>query len=130
MEMSRGRAFQVIPAVVGGGILIGSLALRLDNWQDRAFAAAFLLGACSEIFLFLQWRSEGNRVALAWCLAAFGVWALGVIVESVTRAAGSTIFGLSLGIGFVGALTTLFRMARHRRKLRAATLDSNQADGG
>lgn len=128
--MSRGRAFQVIPALVGGGILIGSLALRLDSWQDRGFAAAFLLGSCSVIFLFLQWRSEGSRAALAWCLAAFGVWALAVIVESVTRAAGETIFGLSLGIGFFGALTTFFRMARHRRKLRAATLDSNQTDDG
>lgn len=121
--MSRRQTFQVISYVIGGSILIGSLALRLDNWQERGYVAAFYVGAGCFAFVFHQWRRQGNLAARTWCLAGFGTFALAAIVGSVDDSTGVFISGLALSIGLVGALTTLLQMARRRRQSKAPSLD-------
>lgn len=113
--MRHARAIQFVWYAIGGGLLIASLALHLHGWREWGQAVAFYLGAGCAGFLFLQWRKQGNVAARAWCLAAFGTWALGVMVYTATVAAGLIILGLALGIGLVGALTELFRAARGKR---------------
>ncbi|MDU8995776.1 hypothetical protein [Streptomyces mirabilis] len=121
--MSRRQTLQVTSYVIGGSILIGSLALRLNSWQEWGYAAAFYVGAGGLAYLFHQWRRRGNLAARTWCLAGFGTFALTVIVGSVDDSAGVIISGLGLSIGLVGALTTLLHEARQRRQSKAPSLD-------
>ncbi|MFC5203443.1 hypothetical protein [Streptomyces kaempferi] len=121
--MSRRRTFEVVSYVIGGILLIGSLTLRLNSWQERGYVAGFYVGAGCVGFLFHQWRRRGNLAARAWCLGAFGTWALTVMVGSVDDSAATIVAGLALGVGFVGALTTLLKMRSHRRQSQPAPLD-------
>ncbi|MFH8772841.1 hypothetical protein [Streptomyces sp. NPDC017958] len=123
MKVSRRQTFQVISYMIGGSILIGSLALRLNSWQERGYVAAFYVGAGGFAHLFHQWRQRGNLAARAWCLTGFGTFALAAIVGSVDDSGGVIISGLALSIGLVGALTTLLQEARRRRQPKAPPLD-------
>ncbi|MFD7877304.1 hypothetical protein ACFV5G_24920 [Streptomyces sp. NPDC059766] len=104
-------------------ILIGSLFLNLNSWQERGYVAAFYVGAGGFIYLFHQWRRRGNLAARTWCLAGFGTFGLTMIVGSVDDSAGVIISCLALSIGLVGALTTLLQEARRRRQSKAPSLD-------
>ncbi|MFI0960983.1 hypothetical protein ACH4S8_06155 [Streptomyces sp. NPDC021080] len=120
--MRRAPIGRIIPYVIGGSLLVGSIALHLHSRHERAFAAAFLLGACCHL-LFHQWRQQGDTAARAWCLAGVALWAPTVAVTSFDDSAAAPVAGLAGPVGVAGALTTLVRTARLRGEPAPTTPD-------
>ncbi|MGW1531196.1 hypothetical protein [Streptomyces aureus] len=113
---------RLVPYAIGGTWLIGSIVLRVHSWHERAFVAAFLLGACCYGLLFHRWRQEDDMAARRWCLGGAALWALTVAVASFDDGAATPVAGLAVLVGVVGALT-LARTARPRAKPDPGTPD-------
>jgi hypothetical protein len=117
---SRAWAYQALYYAVGGVAIVLTLAPRLHGLRDWLSVVAFYAGAGSMGFLFLRWRRQGDGSARNWCLAAFGLWMLGVLVASGAYTPGTVICGAALLVGAVGALVTLLR-PRPRSEAPAAS---------
>ncbi|MGW3915465.1 hypothetical protein ACWEBX_28670 [Streptomyces sp. NPDC005070] len=89
--MPGARLRQIIGIAIGGGFVVVSIALRMHSWQERGFAAAFLLGACS-----------------------FALWALTVAVASLDDSSAWPAVAVTGQVALTGALVTLTRRARLR----------------
>jgi hypothetical protein len=106
---NRVRAVRALYYVVGGAVVLLTLAPQLHGLRDWLFVFAFYGGAGSMAFLFQSWRGKGSLLARNWCLSAFGLWALGVFVASSAYVPGSVICGTALLVGAIGAVLVLLR---------------------
>ncbi|MEU4166996.1 hypothetical protein AB0F46_08935 [Streptomyces sp. NPDC026665] len=114
---------QVIGRVIGGGFIVVSVALRVHSWRERGFVTVMLLGACGFAFLFHHWRVRGDLTARPWLLGGVALWALTVAVASFDDSAAGPVAVLAATVGVTGALVTLIRGARLRKKADPTTLD-------
>jgi peptidoglycan/LPS O-acetylase OafA/YrhL len=112
----RDRVGLVMGILFASGVIIFGIT-QFRDWATRGEVVAFYAGAGGMALMFYRWRRHGDRLAAVLCIAAFGMWAIAVIVSSSTGVdpgkPGFYVAATALLIGFVGAIVVLIRLYVH-----------------
>lgn len=98
--------------LVSTAAFLAVVASQAKSWSDGAYYAGFLLGLGGMGYLFRQWRRGGNLVARSLVLAAFGTWAVAVLVGTGSMAPAFVIACVALAVGLGGAVFVFLSQRR------------------